>query len=81
MHDSKWKVLEGFANAADEIADEHETHVDCGTTPLMRDLSDTIRRGVAAGMAASRGPAQVATAAYRNNWDTLFGKKQTVGQA
>lgn len=77
MEDSKWDVLEGFAKAADEIADEHETHVDCGTTPLMRDLSATIKGAVARG----RGPAQVATTAYRNNWDTLFGKKQTVGRA
>ena len=77
MNDSKWDVLEGFAKAADEIADEHETH-DCGTTPLLRTLSGNLRDTVA----AARGPAQVATSAYRNNWETLFGgKKQPVGQA
>lgn len=77
MSDSKWDILEAFADAADETAEEHETHVDCGTTPLMRDLSALIRGAVARG----RGPAQVATRVYRDNWDTLFGKKQPVGRA
>lgn len=27
------------------------------------------------------GPAQVATPAYRENWDTIFGTKKPVGQA
>lgn len=30
---------------------------------------------------SSSGPAQVATKQYRNNWDTIFGNRQVVGQA
>jgi hypothetical protein len=29
----------------------------------------------------SAGPAQVATPAYRENWDSIFGKKPTIGKA
>ena len=32
-------------------------------------------------VSTSSGPAQVATEAYRNNYATIFGKKQVVGQA
>lgn len=32
-------------------------------------------------LAAHKGPAQVATPAFRENWETLFGKRQPVGQA
>lgn len=73
--DDKRKLLEEAASAADKIADEHRPT--CGTAQLMRAISNAARQ--AAG--ASKGPAQVATPAYRTNWDTLFGKKQPVGQA
>jgi hypothetical protein len=68
--------LEDFARAADEAADEHEPH-DCLITPLLRAVSAAVQSDVA----AKRGPAQVSTRAYRDNWETLFGGKQPVGKA
>ena len=69
------RLLEAAASAADRIADEHRPT--CGTAQLMRAVSGAARDA----LAKSKGPAQVATLAYRKNWETLFGKKQTVGQA
>lgn len=74
MSDDRSKALEAAAIAADRIADEHKPT--CGIAQIMRAISSAVRQ--AAG--ASKGPAQVATTAYRTNWDTLFGK-QPVGQA
>lgn len=70
------RLLEAAARAADKIADEHRPA--CGTAQLMRAVSSAARNAAAG---ASKGPSQVATPAYRENWDTLFGKKQPVGQA
>jgi len=81
MSDRKEEVdLFKLARVADDIGDEHEGHDDCQTTPVMRAVSGALRYRAAA-EAAHKGPAQVATPAYRANWDTLFGKKQPVGQA
>ena len=74
--DDAKKTLEQFAREADRVADEHQDH-DCATTPLLRAVSAVVRRAAA----TSSGPAQVATPAYRDHWETLFGKKQPVGQA
>jgi hypothetical protein len=75
MNDDQKKALEAAAHAADRIADEH--HPKCGTSVLMRAVSSATRNAIG----ESRGPAQVATLAYRSNWDALFGKRQPVGQA
>ena len=75
MSDDRKRALEAVAQAADRIADEHRPT--CGTAQLMRAVSQAVRG--AAGQ--SKGPAQVATPAYRDNWETLFGKRQPVGQA
>jgi hypothetical protein len=76
MNDDQRRALEAAAQAADRIADEH--HPECGTAQILRAIGSAARSAAAA---ASRGPAQVATPDYRKNWDTLFGKKQAVGQA
>jgi hypothetical protein len=73
--DDQRKQLEAAARAADQIAAEHRPT--CGTAVLMRAVSEGARNT----LAAHKGPAQVATLAYRKNWETLFGKRQTVGQA
>ena len=70
------KMLETVAQAADRIAAEHKPT--CGTAQLMRLVGDAARNTLAA---VHKGPAQVATPAYREHWETLFGKQQTVGQA
>ncbi len=75
MNDDQKKALESVARAADRIADEH--HPECGTAKIMRAVGVAARNAIG----ASRGPAQVATLAYRSNWDALFGKRQPVGQA
>jgi hypothetical protein len=68
--------LERLADEVDKVADEHEGHIDCLTTPLMRAVGSAIRE-----IAATRGPAQVSTSAYRDGWANIFGKKQPVGRA
>ena len=78
MTDDQKKMLETAAQSADRIADSHSPT--CGTGQLMRLIGDSARAALGGGAARS-GPAQVATEAYRQNWDTLFGSKQTVGQA
>ena len=75
MNDDQRKQLEAAASAADRIAAEHRPT--CGTAKLMRAASDALRNA----LATNKGPAQVATPAYRENWDTLFGKRHPVGQA
>lgn len=74
--DDEKKMLEATARMADRIAAEHAPT--CGTAKLMRVVGDAARNTLAA---VHKGPAQVATPAYREHWETLFGKKQTVGQA
>jgi|GEM_PF-2202509 len=76
MDDDRRKALEAAARAADAVADEHLPT--CDAAVLMRAIGSSARAALAA---TGRGPAQVATPAYRDNWDTLFGKGQVVGQA
>ena len=76
MGDDRKKTLEALAQRIDRSADAHDRR--CGVAVLLRSVSGSIRRAIASG---GDGPAQVATPEYRANWDTLFGKKQTVGQA
>jgi len=76
MSDDRKKALEAFADAADRMADWHEPH-GCATPGVLRSVSGIVRNS----LATSRGPAQVATPAYRDHWETLFGKRQPVGQA
>ena len=71
MTDDQKKTLEATARAADRIADEH--HSKCGTAVLMRAVGSAARNAAAA---ASKGPAQVATTAYRDGWRNIFGTKQ-----
>ena len=61
-------------------ADHHE---DCPTNKLFTEFADAIdgREEANAEAAAGARPAQVATERYRSNYDTIFGKKQVVGQA
>lgn len=75
MNDDQRKMLEVVAQAAENTARDHRPT--CGTAKLMTHISEAARRA----LGASKGPAQVATDQYRENWETLFGKKQTVGQA
>lgn len=75
--DGQKKRLEAVADAVDRAADEHSDHPrPCDSTAILRQLSGSIRAS-----ATGSGPPQVATAAYRAGWDTLFGGKQPVGQA
>ncbi len=78
MNDDEKKRLEALARACDRVADDHKTH-DCDTTPILRAVSGAVRHAVRD--SGHKGPAQVATDAYRENWQTLFGKKAPVGQA
>lgn len=78
MNDDQRKMLEVVAQAAENTAREHQPS--CGTAKLMKIIGDAAR-GALGSESARSGPAQVATEAYRQNWDTLFGSKQTVGQA
>jgi hypothetical protein len=73
--DDERRALEAAADLADREADTHRPT--CGAGKFLRAAGEAIRASLAGGS----GPAQVATPAYRENWDTLFGKKQTVGQA
>lgn len=49
----------------------------CPAKALFTEFADAIEERET----ASSGPAQVATEQYRNNYETIFGKKQVVGQA
>jgi len=73
--DDERRALEAAADLADRAAETHRPT--CGAGKILRATGEAIRASLAVGW----GPAQVATPAYRENWDTLFGKRQTVGQA
>jgi hypothetical protein len=61
---------------------EAAVHQDeCPAKALFTEFADAIDGHEAENAATSDGPAQVATPQYRSNWDTIFGKKQVVGQA
>jgi hypothetical protein len=77
--DEKRRSLETVATLADELGAEHRGHepYGCDTARVMGQISGSIRQT----LATSRGPAQVASPAYRENWNALFGSRQPVGQA
>jgi len=56
---------------------------ECPAKALFTEFADAIdgREAANAEATAGAGPAQVATERYRNNYETIFGKKQVVGQA
>jgi hypothetical protein len=58
-----------------------EHHEECEVGQIFREFADAIDGREADNAASGAGPAQVATAAYREHYDTIFGKKQVVGQA
>lgn len=66
-----------------DVAREH-THDGrtCDFGEFAREYGGVARRmrvSLAMMSATSHGPAQVATPAYRSNWETIFGTKQEVG--
>ncbi len=73
--DERKRLLERAAHLAGRVATGHPDP--CPVGKLARDVVRAVRRELAGG----DGPAQVASDAYRDGWDTLFGKKQVVGQA
>lgn len=54
---------------------------ECPAKALFTEFADAIDGRESENAATSGGPAQVATETYRNNFDTIFGKRQVVGQA
>jgi len=75
VDDDEKKVLEAVARVADHLETEHRPH-GCVVAAFAHALGRAARA-----TATQSGPAQVATAEYRNNWDGIFGKKQPRGQA
>ncbi|HEX6826582.1 MAG TPA: hypothetical protein VF077_09740 [Nitrospiraceae bacterium] len=73
------KVLKVAEEIGDTIAQQHEGH-DC---PI-EEAGISIREGcreVTRDLAGGNGPPQVATDTYRRNWESIFGAKQSWGQA
>jgi hypothetical protein len=46
------------------------------TVPLMEHVAGPVYK-----LSGRKGPAKVASNAYRSGWDNIFGRRQTVGQA
>jgi len=87
MHDA----LSKLADAAEAEADAHGDH-DCIVADIAAVVGIVAREGAAScgrvvktkngrTRFVESGPAQVATQAYRDNFETIFGKKTPVGQA
>lgn len=75
--DDGTKFLKKIVEAADEMAKIHEDH-GC----VFEVIGILAGDGVRGALAASGGPAQVATPAYREAWDRTFsGKPPVRGQA
>lgn len=73
------------AEACEKQASEHSEH-GCIVKGVASAVGSAARAaaekyGEAVAGVSRGGPAQVATARYRDNYETIFGKKQTVGQA
>jgi hypothetical protein len=72
------EALEQTAVMAHSITEDHNHGCPVGQVArIVRDACIDARESLAAGS----GPAQVATDDYRRNWDTIFGAKQSWGQA
>jgi hypothetical protein len=74
MSDDLKKQLEAYASIGDEMAKQHAPS--CDYHKLGKDMAAMCRAA-----ATSTGPAQVATSAYRSNYETIFGKRVEAGQA
>jgi hypothetical protein len=72
------KALKVTENVAATIAEQHDD--DCPLGEAARVIRDGCRDAHET-LAASKGPAQVATDDYRRNWDGIFGAKSSWGQA
>jgi len=71
------KLLKKIVEAADLMSEAHEGH-GCVFEAIGEIAGDSARAALAGG----RGPAQVATPAYRSSWDRTFsGKPPVRGQA
>jgi len=79
MNDDEKKPENPVAAVLRRAASEHRE--DCGVGQIFRQFADALEGRDAESAASAGGPAQVATAAYRNNFETIFGQKQVVGQA
>jgi hypothetical protein len=79
MSDDGKKPENPVAAVLRRAAAEHRE--DCGVGQIFRQFADALEGRDAENATSAGGPAQVATAQYRNNYDTIFGKKQVVGQA
>lgn len=73
MADDK-KILEEVAKRAEAEASKHEEG--CYLKDAFKSIGARARA-----MAAGDGPAQVATPQYRENFETIFGKRVVAGQA
>ena len=83
MKKSPEQVLQELASVVRAEAAEHADH-ECSTTVvgnLVADICDQARENYVRAVRAGSGPAQVATDAYRQNYETFFGKKTVVGEA
>ncbi len=86
MSDPKIKIkLGGITEIVERKGEVRVDHHDesCART---REVEDAINEGKPVRhpddpQAARCGPAMVNSDAFREGWDTIFGKKQTVGQA
>ena len=69
------RLLERVAPLVDRLADDHPEP--CPVGELARGVGRAIRRELGGG----DGPAQVASEQYRENFETIFGKRVEPGQA
>ena len=91
-HDRLYSAIKSCEAEARQLVSEHNESCCVGQTArlvagAMHGLAHKIapERGCGDGLGAPRrensGPAQVATPAYRENWESIFGKKISPGQA
>jgi hypothetical protein len=74
------KYLALAETAGDKLSREHDDP--CPLAHAGKTLREVARElRVEMALAAGSGPAQVATDAYRQGWDNIFGGKRSVGQA
>jgi len=72
MSDERKKVLEQVAQLAEREAKAHDDG--CVIGDAFKKIASAVRE-------EANGPAQVATPAYRNGWENVFGQKMPIGQA
>lgn len=80
MDDAKLsRLLHTCAESHAAVDRELGAKSECGLTEQLREAAHQV--GARADRGHGHGPAQVATAAYRTNYDTIFGRPVTVGEA